>query len=141
MPWVFWSQTNDIPPYNFFYERDWETTKEQLIGGAIHEEKSKMTFKLKLRNLQDYVYFDTLSLPQQSADQIQFVGSGSTTVQGTNAGTITISSTGGGSPTGFTEKDNSVNPQDDIAWDITTDGPNLIVTTGSGVKNALVISS
>jgi len=75
-----------------------------------------------------------------TADQVQLVGAGSTTVQG-SAGTITISSTGGGSPTGFTEKDNSVNPQDDIAWDITTDGPNLIVTTGSGVKNTLVISS
>ncbi len=67
--YFLWRQRSN----HFFYERDWEITKEQLIGGAIHEEKSKMTFKLKLRNLQDYVYFDTLSLPQQSADQIQLI--------------------------------------------------------------------
>ena len=118
------------------------TADSTLDEGVKWADAATNTYNLKGEaSAQDPNIYLREGTPPTIQDTINFSGAGSTTVESDVNGNITISSTGGGSPTGFTEKDNSTNPQDEIDWDITTDGPNLIVTTGAGVKNTLVISS
>ena len=65
----WWRQRSN----HYLYDLEWETSKSQRIGGKLSDDKSGLVLQLEVSNLQDWVYFDSLRLPQQAADPMQVV--------------------------------------------------------------------
>ncbi|MEQ8907979.1 MAG: putative porin [Vicingaceae bacterium] len=58
---------------HFLYDESWTTSKQRLLGAELAEEKSGVQLKAEFIQLQDFVYFDSLALPQQESESIQTV--------------------------------------------------------------------
>ena len=64
---LLWRQRSN----HYLYDEARETSKSQRIGGKLSDEKSGLSLQMEVSNLQDWIYFDSLRLPQQASDAIQ----------------------------------------------------------------------
>lgn len=70
-----------------------------------------------------------------SADAVTLTGAGTVSVASDASGAITITGSGGGGAASFT----TLTPADIIDWDYATDGPNIVLTTGTTFENVLTV--
>ncbi|MCH5240448.1 MAG: putative porin [Muribaculaceae bacterium] len=56
---------------HFIWSNDFGKTRRYKVGGNLHIPWTKTTFSVGLENLQNYVYFNSASLPQQYGGNVQ----------------------------------------------------------------------